>query len=137
MGVMAITKVFSVYNFIMAACIAIVLGISPKFGALIQSIPGPVLGGVTLVLYGLITIMGAKIWVDAKVDFCRQKNLIVAGSSIIVATGLGVKGVSIRGFNIAGIAFGTVLALALNWLMSHGEAQEQCPAADSAAQDPA
>ena len=121
MGVMAITRVFSVYNFIMAACIAMILGISPKFGAVIQSIPAPVLGGVTLVLYGLITIMGAKIWVDAKVDFCRQKNLIVAGSSIIVATGLGIKGFSVGGLNIAGIAFGTVLALALNWLMSWGE----------------
>ena len=121
MGVMAITRVFSVYNFIMAACIAMILGVSPKFGAVIQSIPAPVLGGVTLVLYGLITIMGAKIWVDAKVDFCRQKNLIVAGSSIIVATGLGIKGFSVGGLNIAGIAFGTVLALALNWLMSFGE----------------
>jgi len=121
MGVMAITRVFSVYNFVMAACIAMALGVSPKFGAVIQSIPSPVLGGVTLVLYGLITIMGAKIWVDAKVDFCQQKNLIVAGSSIIVATGLGVKGISIGGLNIAGIAFGTVLALGLNWLMSWRE----------------
>ncbi len=121
MGVMAITRVFSVYNFVMAACIAMVLGVSPKFGAVIQSIPNPVLGGVTLVLYGLITIMGAKIWVDAKVDFCRHRNLIVAGSSIIVATGLGIKGFSVRGLNIAGIAFGTVLALALNWLLSLGE----------------
>lgn len=121
MGVMAITRVFSVYNFVMAAAIAIALGVCPKFGAVIQSIPVPVLGGVTLVLYGLITIMGAKIWVDAKVDFCRQKNLIVAGSSIIVATGLGIKGFSVGGLNIAGIAFGTVLALVLNLLMSFGE----------------
>jgi len=127
MGVMAITRVFSVYNFIMAAVIAIILGISPKFGAVIQSIPSPVLGGVTLVLYGLITMMGAKIWVDAKVDFCRQKNLIVAGSSIIVATGLGIKGFSVGSLNIAGIAFGTVLALGLNWLMSWRE-PESAPA---------
>jgi uracil-xanthine permease len=127
MGVMAITRVFSVYNFVMAAGIAIVLGVCPKFGAVIQSIPTPVLGGVTLVLYGLITIMGAKIWVDAKVDFCRQKNLIVAGSSIIVATGLGIKGVSVGGLNIAGIAFGTVLALVLNFLMSFGE-KDSAPA---------
>ncbi|MCX5796656.1 MAG: NCS2 family nucleobase:cation symporter [Elusimicrobia bacterium] len=135
MGVMAITRVFSVSNFIMAACIAMVLGVSPKFGAVIQSIPAPVLGGVTLVLYGLITIMGAKIWVDAKVDFCRQKNLIVAGSSIIVATGLGIKGFSVGGLNIAGIAFGTVLALALNWLMSLGEpsAETACTPCEHAA----
>ena len=125
MGVMAITRVFSVYNFIAAACIALLLGLCPKFGAVIQSIPAPVLGGVTVILYGLIAVMGIKIWLDAKVDFCSHKNLIIAGSSIIVATGLGVKGFTVNGLNIAGIAFGTVLAVALNFLLSFGGAEEQ------------
>jgi xanthine/uracil permease len=58
-----------------------------------------------------------KIWLDAKVDFSDQRNLVVAGASLIVATGLGVKGVTIGGLNVAGIAFGTVLALALNCVM--------------------
>ncbi len=117
MGVMAITKVFSVYNFVMAASIALILGISPKFGALIQSIPMPVLGGVTIVLYGLIAIMGVKIWVDAQVDFSEHKNLIVAGSSVIVATGLGLKGLGVAGVNISGITVGTLMALVLNGLL--------------------
>ncbi|OGR50673.1 MAG: hypothetical protein A2049_10665 [Elusimicrobia bacterium GWA2_62_23] len=120
MGVMAITRVFSVYNFIAAACIALVLGLCPKFGAVIQSIPAPVLGGVTVILYGLIAMMGVKIWLDAKVDFCSHRNLIIAGSSIIVATGLGIKGFTAGSVNIAGIAFGTVLAVALNLLLSFG-----------------
>ena len=120
MGVMAITRVFSVYNFIAAACIALLLGLCPKFGAVIQSIPAPVLGGVTVILYGLIAIMGIKIWMDAKVDFSSHKNLIIAGSSIIISTGLGVKGFTVAGINIAGIAFGTVLAVLMNLALSFG-----------------
>ncbi|OIN99213.1 MAG: pyrimidine utilization transport protein G [Elusimicrobia bacterium CG_4_10_14_0_2_um_filter_56_8] len=120
MGVMAITRVFSVYNFIAAACIAVLLGLCPKFGAVIQSIPNPVLGGVTVILYGLIAIMGIKIWLDAGVDFSSHKNLIIAGSSIIISTGLGVKGFTAGGINIAGIAFGTVLAVVMNLVLSFG-----------------
>ncbi len=120
MGVMAITRVFSVYNFIAAACIALLLGLCPKFGAVIQSIPAPVLGGVTVILYGLIAIMGIKIWMDARVDFSSHKNLIIAGSSIIISTGLGVKGFTVGGINIAGIAFGTVLAVLMNLALSFG-----------------
>ncbi|HEY3355611.1 MAG TPA: solute carrier family 23 protein [Polyangia bacterium] len=117
MGVMAITRVFAVANFLVAALTALLLGICPKFGAVILSIPAPVLGGVTLVLYGLITLMGVKIWLDARVDFAQHRNLIVAGASIIVATGLGLKGITIGGLNLAGIAVGTVLALVLNVIM--------------------
>ena len=120
MGVMAITRVFSTYNFVMAAAIAIVLGLCPKFGALIQSIPNPVLGGITLILYGLIALMGVRIWMQAKVNFSDHRNMVVAGVSIIVATGLGVKGLTVAGLNIAGIACGTVLALVLNLALSAG-----------------
>ena len=129
MGVMAITRVFSVYNFVAAACIALLLGLCPKFGAVIQSIPAPVLGGVTVILYGLIALMGVKIWLDARVDFCSHKNLMIAGSSVILATGLGVKGFTVAGVNIAGIAFGTVLAVLLNLLLSFGTEDPQEDAA--------
>jgi len=117
---MAMTGVFSTANFIMAASIAIPLGLCPKFGAVIQSIPNPVLGGVTLILYGLIALMGVRIWIDAKVDFSSPKNFLVAGASLITATGLGVKGLTLGGVNVAGIALGTVLALALNGILSMG-----------------
>ena len=125
MGVMAITRVFSTYNFIMAASIAILLGLCPKFGAIIQSIPNPVLGGITLILYGLIALMGVRIWIDARVDFSDHKNLVIAGASLIAATGLGLKGLTIAGVNIAGIAFGTVLALVLNLCLSLGGEDEE------------
>jgi uracil-xanthine permease len=120
MGVMAITRVFSTYNFIMAAAVAILLGLCPKFGALIQSIPKPVLGGISLILYGLIALMGVRIWMDAKLDFTDPQNLVVAGAALIAATGLGVKGLTIAGVNIAGIAFGTLLAIVLKAGLSIG-----------------
>lgn len=120
MGVMAITRVYSTGNFIVAACIAILLGLCPKFGALIQSIPNPVLGGITIILYGLITLMGIRIWIDAKVDFSDNRNMVVAGASLVAATGLGIKGLTVAGMNVAGIAFGTLLALILNLCLSPG-----------------
>lgn len=120
MAVMAITRVFSTYNFLMAGAVAILLGLCPKFGALIESIPRPVLGGVSLILYGLITLMGVRIWIDAKVDFEDSRNLAVAGSSIILATGLGMTGLTVAGLNIAGIAAGTLFAIVLNAGLSLG-----------------
>jgi xanthine/uracil permease len=66
---------------------AIVLGFSPKFGALIQAIPLAVMGGVSIVVFGLIAIAGAKIWVDNKVDFSNNKNLLVAAIPLVLGTG--------------------------------------------------
>ena len=74
MGVMAMTRVYSTHNFIAAAMIALLLGLCPKFGAFIHTIPNPVLGGITLLIYGIIALMGIRIWMDAKVDFTRHKN---------------------------------------------------------------
>jgi hypothetical protein len=68
-GVMAATKVYSTLLFVVAAIVSILLGFSPKFGALILSIPGPVIGGFSIVLFGLIAAMAGRIWVENKVDF--------------------------------------------------------------------
>jgi len=86
-GVMAATKIYSTAVFIVAAVIAIVLGFSPKFGAIIQAIPLPVMGGVSIVVFGLIAAAGAKIWVDNKVDFSQNRNLIVAAITLVLGTG--------------------------------------------------
>ncbi|NMM75823.1 pyrimidine utilization transport protein G [Acidovorax sp. SRB_14] len=86
-GVMAATKIYSTAVFLVAALIAVLLGFSPKFGAVIQAIPLPVMGGVSIVVFGLIAVAGAKIWVDNKVDFSLNKNLIVAGITLILGTG--------------------------------------------------
>ncbi|OYD49841.1 solute carrier family 23 protein [Acidovorax kalamii] len=86
-GVMAATKIYSTAVFLLAGVFALVLGFSPKFGALIQTIPLPVMGGVSIVVFGLIAVAGAKIWVDNKVDFSQNKNLIVAAITLILGTG--------------------------------------------------
>jgi uracil-xanthine permease len=86
-GVMAATKIYSTAMFVVAALIAILLGFSPKFGALIQAIPLPVMGGVSIVVFGLIAIAGAKIWVDNRVDFSQNANLIVAAVTLVLGTG--------------------------------------------------
>ena len=86
-GVMAATKVYSTAVFVIAGLIAVLLGFSPKFGALIQAIPLPVMGGVSIVVFGLIAVAGAKIWVDNKVDFSDNKNLLVAAITLVLGTG--------------------------------------------------
>ena len=86
-GVMAATRIYSTAVFLVAAVMALVLGFSPKFGAFIQAIPLPVMGGVSIVVFGLITIAGAKIWVDNKVDFSNPVNLLVAAITLVLGTG--------------------------------------------------
>ncbi|MDB5744966.1 MAG: uracil-xanthine permease [Polaromonas sp.] len=86
-GVMAATRIYSTAVFLVAGLIAIALGFSPKFGALIQAIPLPVMGGVSIVVFGLIAVAGAKIWVDNRVDFSDNKNLLVAAITLILGTG--------------------------------------------------
>lgn len=86
-GVMAATKIYSTAIFLVAALMAIVLGFSPKFGAVIQAIPLAVMGGVSIVVFGLIAIAGARIWVENKVDFSDNRNLLVAAITLVLGTG--------------------------------------------------
>lgn len=86
-GVMAATKIYSTAIFVVAGAMAVVLGFSPKFGAVIQAIPLAVMGGVSIVVFGLIAIAGAKIWVDNRVDFSNNKNLLVAAITLVLGTG--------------------------------------------------
>ena len=113
-GVMAATRIYSTAVFVIAALFAILLGFSPKFGAVIQAIPLPVMGGVSIVVFGLIAVAGAKIWVDNKVDFSQNKNLLVAGITLILGTGDFT--LTFGEFAMAGIGtatFGAILLYAL------------------------
>jgi putative pyrimidine permease RutG len=113
-GVMAATKIYSTAMFVVAALIAIVLGFSPKFGALIQAIPLAVMGGVSIVVFGLIAVAGAKIWVDNEVDFSDNANLIVAAVTLVLGTG--DYTLKFGGFALGGIGtatFGAILLYAL------------------------
>ncbi len=82
-GVMAATKVYSTAAYIVAGLTAVALGMIPKFGAVIVSIPTGVLGGATIVLYGLIAVLGGRIWVENKVDFKNPINLFPAAIGLI------------------------------------------------------
>ena len=113
-GVMAATRIYSTAVFVVAALMALVLGFSPKFGALIQAIPLPVMGGVSIVVFGLITIAGARIWVDNKVDFGDPANLLTAAITLILGTGdFTLKFGSFALGGIGTATFGAVLLHAL------------------------
>lgn len=115
-GVMAVTRVYSTIIFVIAGIFAIFLGLSPKFGAIIHTIPTPVLTGASIVVFGLITIAGAKIWIDNQVNFADNKNLIVASATIILGTGN--FGLMIGDFNFGGIGTATFMAIFLYWFLS-------------------
>ena len=110
-GVMAVTKIYSTLVFVVAALTAIVLGFSPKFGALISTIPGPVLGGLAIVVFGLITATGARIWVVNNVDFGRARNLVTVAATLTI--GAGDLAVRIAGFTLGGIGTATFGAIIL------------------------
>ncbi|MGD9833304.1 MAG: solute carrier family 23 protein [Piscinibacter sp.] len=114
-GVMAATKIYSTAMFVVAALIAILLGFSPKFGALIQAIPLAVMGGVSIVVFGLIAVAGAKIWVDNKVDFSNNTNLIVAAVTLVLGTGDFT--LKFGGFALGGIGTATFGAILLHALL--------------------
>ncbi|MBV8248617.1 MAG: pyrimidine utilization transport protein G [Comamonas sp.] len=118
-GVMAATRIYSTAVFMCAAILALLLGFSPKFGALIQAIPLPVMGGVSIVVFGLIAVAGAKIWVDNKVDFSQNKNLIVAAITLILGTGNFT--LTFGEFKLEGIGTATFGAIILYALLNLSE----------------
>ncbi len=110
-GVMAATRVYSTAAYYVAAIVAILFGLSPKFGALVASTPGGVLGGITVILYGMIGLLGAKIWKENGVDFGNPINLVPVAAGIVI----GIGNVSLKftdNFILSGIALGTIVAVA-------------------------
>ena len=105
-GVMAATRVYSTAAYWVAAATAIVLAFSPKFGALVFTVPDGVIGGATLVLYGLIGLLGVRIWTDSKVDFTDPVNLTVVAAALVA--GIGDLTLTIGSVELGGIAWGSV-----------------------------
>ncbi|MEU7176735.1 MULTISPECIES: uracil-xanthine permease family protein [Streptomyces] len=109
-GVMAATRVYSTAAYWAAACFALLFGLCPKFGAVVAAIPGGVLGGITVILYGMIGLLGAQIWVHNKVDLRNPLNLVPVAAGVII----GVGGVGLKisdNFELSGIALGTIVVL--------------------------
>jgi putative pyrimidine permease RutG len=117
-GVMGVTRVFSIWVFIVAAVFAILLGFIPKFGALVLSIPTSVLGGIELYLFGLIAVIGGKIWVDARIDFSRRANLAVVAIPLILAAGN--ADLKIGDFEINNLGLGALSAIILWQILRPG-----------------
>jgi uracil permease len=116
-GVLALTRVYSVYVTGGAAVVAIILSFFPKFGALIQTIPNPVLGGISMLLFGTIASSGLRTLVDAGVNYEDKRNLTI--SSVILVIGIGggmlsfAMGENLE-FTLAGVALATLLGIMLN-----------------------
>jgi uracil-xanthine permease len=110
-GVMGYTRVYSTLAYLIAGVVAILLGLLPKFGAIISAIPIGVLGGAVTVLFGMIAVLGARIWVDAQVNFRDPVNLVTAAVALIV--GSADYTLNWGDYSFAGIALGTVAAVGI------------------------
>ncbi|MGW5108191.1 uracil-xanthine permease family protein [Nocardia sp. NPDC004123] len=109
-GVMAATRVYSTAAYWAAAFFALLFGLCPKFGAIVAAIPGGVLGGITVILYGMIGLLGAQIWTNARVDLRNPLNLVPAAAGLII--GIGNVSMKFTGnFTLSGIALGTLVVI--------------------------
>ena len=108
-GVMAATRVYSTAAYWVAGTVAILLALCPKVGAVISSIPPGVLGGATVVLYGLVGILGVRIWLTNNVDFGRPINQATAAVALII--GIADFNWTVGGLEFTGIALGSIAAL--------------------------
>jgi uracil permease len=116
-GVMAITRVYSVWVIGGAAVIAVFLSFFTKFGAIIQTIPNPVLGGVSILLFGIIASSGLRTIVESGVDYKDKRNLIITSVILVIGIGGGRLAFNITQelkFELTGIALATVIGIILN-----------------------
>lgn len=113
---MAATRVYSTAAYWVAGVVAIVLSMSPKVGAVINTIPAGVLGGVTVALYGLIGVIGIKIWVDNHVDFSRPVNQFTAAVALVI--GFGDLTLTMGDLTFTGIALGSIAAVVVYHVMN-------------------
>lgn len=122
MGVMAVTRVYSTIVFVLAALFALVLGFSPKFGAVILTLPVPVIGGLAIVVFGLIAATAGRIWVLNRVDFADTRNLLTAAVALVA--GAGDLTIKAGGFSLGGIGTATFGAIGLYHLLGFGAARD-------------
>lgn len=122
-GVLAITRVHSVFVIAGAAVLAVALGFVGKISAVILSIPNPVISGISFVLFGVIAASGLKILIENKVDFDKKKNLIIA--SVILVVGIGGLVLEVGTFTLSAMALATVLGIALNLILPEVSRSEE------------
>jgi len=111
-GVMAITKVYSVWVIGGAAIMAIILSFVGKLAAVIQTIPSPVMGGVSLLLFGVIAASGIRMLVESKVDYSKARNLIL--TSVVLIIGVSGAQITLGALSLKGMALATIVAIFLS-----------------------
>lgn len=119
-GVMAVTKVYATQLFWYAGAFAFVIGgFIPKFGAAISSIPTPVMGGISLLLFGLIASSGLRLLVSSGIDFGHSRNLIMASVVLVIGIGMDTGGftIPVGRYSIPGMALATVVGIVLNLIL--------------------
>lgn len=125
-GVIGMTKVASVYVTVGAACIAIVLSCVGKVSALISSIPNPVLGGMSILLYGVIASNGLRVLVDNHIDFAKQRNLIIASAMLVIGLGGAILPIG-NIVTLSGTALSAIVGIILNLILPQQEAGPKAP----------
>ena len=115
-SVVGMSKIASIYVLRLAAIFAISLGFMGKFTALVSTIPNCVLGGVSLLLYGFIAVNGLKVLVENKVDFNKNKNVIVSAAMLVIGLGGAAISLTIKDFSlsISGMALAAIVGIILN-----------------------
>ncbi len=122
-GVIAMTKVQSVWVLGGAGFFAIVFAFIGKLSALIESIPGPVIGGISFLLFGVIASNGLRVLIDNRVDFNRKRNLMIASTILVI--GIGGASLQFGGYTFSGLAVATVLGILLNFVLPAKAANEE------------
>ncbi len=134
-GVLALTGVHKPAVMRVAACFAILLGFIPKLSAVIQSIPGPIIGGISIVLFGMIASIGIRTLVENQVDFKLSRNLLIA--AVILVLGIGGASISFAigqaNFTFAGLALAAIVGIILNKVLPENIGQKKTEAPDEAA----
>lgn len=115
-GVLAVTKVYDPSILRIAACYAIVLGVIGKFGVMLQTIPVPVMGGVSIILFGMIASVGVRTLIEAELNFAHSRNLVIA--SIIFVLGIAIDNIVVwRTVSLSGLAIAAIIGVSLNKIL--------------------
>ena len=119
-GVLALSKIYDPRVIRIAAVLAMLFSFSPKFAAIISSMPGGTIGGVSLVLYGMISAVGVRNVVENKVDFTKSRNVLVAALILVLSIGISYSSAGALRFgpiSLSGLAVGSIVGIALNAIM--------------------
>jgi uracil permease len=116
-GVLAVTKVYDPSVLRIAAVFAIVFGLIGKFAGILATIPTAVMGGVSIILFGMIASVGVRILINAKLDFAHSRNLIISAVILVLGIGIGSNGIPVFGVSVSGLALAAVFGVLLNGVL--------------------